>query len=72
MIDMVGDDNTQIPPTIQNDLILIDDSKETRLRTIKSILAANRGKKILIFLDTKQDVRSLESENMLALHGDIN
>ena len=32
----------------------------------------NKGKKILIFLDTKRDVRKLEQKGILALHGDLN
>ena len=56
MIDLVGDDNTQIPPTISNELVIVNDQFNSRDQAIKEILKANKGKKILIFLDTKRDV----------------
>ena len=56
MIDLVGDDNTQIPPTIINELIFIEDDNQARDKVILQILEANKDKKILVFFDTKRDV----------------
>lgn len=72
MIDLVGDDNTQIPPTIKNELILIQDDFALREKVIEEILKVNKGQKILIFFDMKRDVQKMEHKNkVLALHGDI-
>ena len=43
MIDLVGDDNTQIPPTIKNELILIQDDFALREKVIEEILKVNKG-----------------------------
>ena len=71
MIDMVGDDQTQIPPTISNELVFVTDDFTDRHDTIRKILAANKGKKILIFLDSKREVNKMASDNVIVIHGDI-
>ena len=41
MIDLVGDENTQIPPTIKNELMFVEDSTSQRTKVINQIIKAN-------------------------------
>lgn len=71
MIDLVGDENTQIPPTITNELYFVEDKEDDRRELIKRMIEVNEGKKILVFLDTKRAVQQFEGRNIITLHGDI-
>lgn len=59
MLDLVGKDATQIPDTISNEIVLCKDF-HAKQNFIKKFIAANRNLKILIFAETKVEVKRYE------------
>ena len=73
MIDLVGDDTTQMPDTISNEIVLCQNRK-AKLEKIRKFVNRNPQLKILIFCQTKQEVKNYERETFArfgCLHGDL-
>jgi len=52
LIDLVGDDTTQVPERIINKAVLIKD-EQSMMKHVQTFIEANRDKKIIIFTETK-------------------
>mmetsp|Transcript_11946 Transcript_11946/g.15267 ORF Transcript_11946/g.15267 Transcript_11946/m.15267 type:complete len:153 (-) Transcript_11946:1079-1537(-) len=59
LLDLVGKDAEQMPDTISNELILCKDFA-AKQSFIKKFISSNRNLKILIFAETKLEVRNFE------------
>jgi superfamily II DNA/RNA helicase len=73
LIDLVGDDTTQVPERIVNKAIVVKD-QQSMMNHVKSFIESNRDKKVIIFTETKQTARDFEKftyANFLTLHGDL-
>ena len=73
MIDLVGDDTAQMPATISNEIVLCSNRK-AKLQNIKKFITQDSHLKILIFCQTKQEVKNYERESFArfgCLHGDL-
>ena len=55
MIDMVGDDESQLPSQLKNKAI-VSRSFHNKLAHIKKFITENKNKKIIVFCETKKDV----------------
>ena len=56
MLDLVGKDAVQMPDTISNEIVLCKDF-QAKQSFIKRFISANRSLKILIFAETKLEVK---------------
>lgn len=73
MIDLVGKDAEQMPDTISNEIVLCKDFR-SKLNNIKNFITQNRHLKILIFCQTKVEVKRYENQGYAkfgCLHGDL-
>ena len=73
MLDLVGSDSVQMPDTISNELVLVHDFARAQAQ-IKRFVSQNRSKKILIFCETKAEVKRYEQQSYAefgCLHGDL-
>jgi len=73
LIDLVGQDTSQIPTTIDNKLVLCE-SQTHKKKMMKEYILKNRDKKMIIFCETKRDCAKFEEESyakFLPLHGDL-
>jgi len=73
MIDLVGDDENQLPAQLKTVAVLAQ-GFESKAAHIQSFVSRNPDKKIMIFTQTKQEARSFESlkfANFLPIHGDL-
>jgi superfamily II DNA/RNA helicase len=73
MLDLVGDDENQLPAQLKNKAI-ITSSFDNKLAHIQAYVQNNREKKMMIFCETKNDVRKfegLEFAKFLPIHGDM-
>lgn len=73
MIDLVGDNENQLPAQLQNIAVLSHSIKD-KMTSIKNFVIANRSKKIMIFTQTKKQAIDFGYEkyaNFLPIHGDL-
>ena len=73
MLDLVGKDSKQMPDTISNEIVLCKDFP-AKQSFIKRFLMANRNLKVLIFAETKVEVKRYERFHYAqfgCLHGDL-
>jgi superfamily II DNA/RNA helicase len=73
MIDLVGEDENQLPDTLKTKAI-ITTGFENKLAHIQQYVSDNRDKKIIIFSELKREVQNfarLEFANFLPIHGDL-
>ena len=60
MLDLVGKDAIQLPDTISNEIVLCKDYAAKRA-FIKKFITQNRDLKVLIFAETKLEVKQYEN-----------
>lgn len=73
MIDLVGDDESQLPSQLKNKAI-VTKSFHNKLAHIKKYIMENKNKKIMIFCETKKDVDEfgkLDYGEFMLIHGDF-
>jgi len=73
MIDLVGDGENQLPDLLENKAI-ITNGFANAISHIQEYVTANRDKKILIFCESKDNVRhfdNLRFARFLPIHGDL-
>lgn len=59
MLDLVGKDEMQMPATISNEIVMCKDYS-SKQAFIKKFISANRDLKMLIFAETKLEVKRYE------------
>lgn len=59
MLDLVGKDSVQMPDTISNEIVLCKDFT-AKQAFIKKFITANRELKVIIFAETKVEVKRYE------------
>ena len=62
LIDLVGNDTTQIPDRIVNKAVLIKDEIQM-FKHVQSYIESNKDKKIIIFTETKATAKEFEKMN---------
>lgn len=73
LLDLVGSDTNQIPKTIANYGVFVEERKEKHA-ILKDLVMSNLDKKIMIFTETKKDAKDLgmlQYAHFLPLHGDL-
>ena len=73
MIDLVGDDQAQLPSTLRN-MITLAGNQEARMSHIHNFVQANPDLKTLIFTQTKHEARSFSMQKFskfCPIHGDL-
>jgi len=73
LIDLVGDNESQLPSTLRSKAILTD-SFENKIAHLKKYITENKNKKILIFCETKRDVEAIGTHDFAKftmIHGDF-
>jgi ATP-dependent RNA helicase DDX21 len=74
LIDLVGTQSDQIPDTIKNICVVTGD-REQKQMMIKDYILKNKGKKMIVFCETKKDCTDFGNQtyfDFLPLHGDMN
>ena len=73
LIDLVGQDTSQIPTTIENKLVICENDAHKQ-KMLKDFILNNSDKKMIIFCETKRDCAKFEEERwakFLPIHGDL-
>jgi len=73
LIDLVGTNETQLPDTIRN-MVIVTNSDTHKHALLADYIKKNPEKKVLVFCETKKEVRMFEGKtygDFLPLHGDM-
>lgn len=73
MIDLVGEQATAIPDAITTKVVAVEGDRQ-KMDMIEGLVKANRGKKMLVFAETKRECKlfdGLSYARFTPIHGDL-